>query len=155
MPDGETSLRIVRVLPAKPEQVFDAWTDPEAVRVWMCPGDIFESPATMDVRVGGAFTITMRSPGKDDVHTGVYQEVDRPRRLVFTWSSAGTRHRPTLVSIDLRAVAGGCELTLVHEDLPPDAVELHTVGWKGHIRMLIGHLGGVGTGPAQGGGARG
>lgn len=154
MADDVTSLRIVRVLPATPEQVFDAWTDPEAVRVWMCPGEIFESPATMDVRVGGAFTITMRSPGKDDVHTGVYREVDRPRRLAFTWVSQSTQQRPTLVTIDLRSVGAGCELTLVHEDLPPDAVDLHTVGWKAHVRMLIGHLGGVETG-AQGGGARG
>lgn len=148
-----SSVRIVRILPAPPEAVFDAWLDPEAIRVWMCPGDIFESVAEVEPRVGGRFRIVMRSPGRDDPHTGVYLEIDRPRRLVFTWSSAGTSHRDTVVTLELRPHGeSGCELTLVHSDLPPDAVEPHTIGWKAHVRVLIGYLESRGLSRAAGGG---
>jgi uncharacterized protein YndB with AHSA1/START domain len=52
--DQRSSIRLVRVLPAPPEEVFDAWTDPESIREWMCPGAIYETAATLDVRVNGA-----------------------------------------------------------------------------------------------------
>jgi uncharacterized protein YndB with AHSA1/START domain len=133
-----TSLRIVRILPAPPEVVFDAWLDPEAIRVWMCPGDIFESVAEIDASEGGEFTIVMPSPGMDDPHTGEYRVIDRPRQLQFTWSSASTYHQPTLVNLDFAPHGDNeCELTLTHAELPPDKVEIHTVGWKGHIRVMI------------------
>jgi uncharacterized protein YndB with AHSA1/START domain len=38
--DSETSLRITRRIRAMPEELLDAWTDPESVRVWMCPGGV-------------------------------------------------------------------------------------------------------------------
>ncbi len=135
-----TSLRVVRILPATPEVVFDAWLNPEAIRVWMCPGDIFESIAEVDASEGGAFTILMRSPGLDDPHTGEYRVIDRPRQLQFTWSSAGTYHQPTLVNLEFAPYGDGeceCELTLTHAELPPDHVEPHTIGWKAHIRVMI------------------
>ena len=136
-----TSLRIVRILPAPPEVVFDAWLDPEAIRVWMCPGDIFESVADIDPSVGGSFTIVMRSPGMDDPHTGEYRVIDRPRQLQFTWSSASTYHQQTLVNLEFAPHGDDeCELTLTHAELPPDKVELHSFGWKGHLRVMIGLL---------------
>ena len=137
--DGDvTSLRIVRILPAAPEVVFDAWLDPEAIRVWMCPGEIFESIAEIDPSVGGSFTIVMRSPGKDEPHTGEYRVIDRPRQLQFTWSSASTYDQPTLVNLEFAPHGDDeCELTLTHAELPPDKVELHNVGWKAHVRVMI------------------
>lgn len=136
-----TSLKVVRIVPASVETVFDAWLDADAIRVWMCPGDIFESIATIDPRVGGKYEIVMRSPGKDDRHWGVYLEIDRPRRLSFTWCSQSTDSRETLVSIDLvpRGMTD-CELTLVHSDLPESSVPGHLIGWKAHIRKLIEYL---------------
>lgn len=135
------ALKIVRVIAASAEEVFDAWLDPEAIRVWMCPGDIFESVADMDPRVGGEFEITMRSPGHDDPHCGRYIELDRPRRLSFTWRSAGTDMLDTLVSIDLVPLDDdSCELTLIHSDLPRHEVDSHNIGWKAHLRSLAEHL---------------
>lgn len=147
---SEPAIRIVRVLPAPPEEVFDAWTDPQAMRIWMCPGDIFESVVELDLRVGGRFSINMRSPRGDDVHTGEYLAIERPHRLSFTWTSAGTRGRQTVVTIELRARGdGGCELTLTHDRLRDDAVPQHRVGWKAHLRELFGYLE-RGAGPGAG-----
>ena len=54
-PDGGPGHRLVirRTIPATREEVFGAWTDPESLRYWMCPGDILEAEAQLDVRVGG------------------------------------------------------------------------------------------------------
>ena len=131
-------VKVVRVIPASVDVVFEAWLDPKAIRVWMCPGDIFESIAEIDARVGGAYEIVMRSPRKDDRHWGRYVEIDRPRRLSFTWCSDSTDRKETLVSIELVPIGHSeCELTLVHTDLPSHATARHRVGWKAHIRELI------------------
>lgn len=79
-------LRLVRELPASPEEVFDAWTDPLSIRVWMCPGRVEESVAALDVRVGGRFRIVMREVGTEHVHTGEYVEVDQ--RGLDMWNGA-------------------------------------------------------------------
>lgn len=134
-------IRIVRVLVAPPDEVFEAWTDPGAMRVWMCPGDIFESVVELDLRVGGRFSINMRSPHGDDVHQGEYVEIERPHRLAFTWRSKGTHGLATLVRLELKPHGNdGCELTLTHSALPDDEIENHRLGWKAHLRMLVDHV---------------
>jgi uncharacterized protein YndB with AHSA1/START domain len=131
MTESERSLRLVRVLPASPEEAFDAWTDAKSIREWMCPGAISEAVATLDVRINGRFTITMKGPSGDLVHTGQYLAVDRPRRLVFTWVSNRLRGRTTQVTIELQPHGtAGTRLTLVHEDMPDaEASANHERGW--------------------------
>ena len=53
----------------------------------MCPGDVISAEATLDLRVGGAFRIVMKSKTAEYVHTGTYQIVDPPAKLVFTWTA--------------------------------------------------------------------
>jgi uncharacterized protein YndB with AHSA1/START domain len=136
-------LRIVRVLSAPPEEVFDAWTDPESLAVWMAPGSVRRSVVEADARVGGRFLIVMQGPDCDHEHTGEYLVVERPRRLVFTWTSAATGGRPTTVSVELRARGRDeTELTLVHEGLTGEAEPSHRSGWGDILRKLGTTLGG-------------
>jgi len=67
----------------------------------MCPGAVSESVATLDVRVNGRYTIVMKGPSGDVVHTGQYLVIERPRRLVFTWVSTRVRGRTTQVTLEL------------------------------------------------------
>jgi uncharacterized protein YndB with AHSA1/START domain len=138
MTGRDRAIRLVRVLPAPPEEVFDAWTDPKSLREWMCPGPIVEAVATLDVRVNGRFTIVMKSPAGDVVHTGQYLAIDRPRRLVFTWVSNAVHGRTTQVTIELRPHgAAHTELTLVHEDVPDaEAFASHESGWSQILSKL-------------------
>jgi uncharacterized protein YndB with AHSA1/START domain len=138
MTEHERSIRLVRVLPASPEEVFDAWTDAKSVREWMCPGAISEAVATLDVRINGRFTIVMKSPAGDHAHTGQYLAVDRPRRLVFTWISSVVHGRTTRVTIELEPHgAGETRLTLVHEHLPDaEASASHENGWSQILTKL-------------------
>lgn len=135
-------LRIVRILPAPPDEVFDAWTDPESLAVWMAPGSVRRSVVEAEARVGGRFRIVMQGPDCDHEHTGEYLVVERPRRLVFTWVSAATGGRRTTVSIELRARGRDeTELTLVHEGLFDGAVPGHRSGWGDILEKLALELG--------------
>ena len=142
MTEPGRSLRLVRVLPASPEEVFDAWTDPHSIREWMCPAGVSEAVATLDVRVDGRFTIIMKSQSGDHEHTGQYLVVDRPRRLVFTWVSKGVYGRTTKVTIELEPHgAGETRLTLLHEDMPDaEASANHERGWGQILTKLAGSL---------------
>ena len=133
-----TTLRIVRVLPAPPEEVFDAWTDAGSLAAWMAPGSVRRAVVELDARVGGRFRIVMQGPDCDHPHEGEYLVVERPRRLVFTWISAATGGLATTVSVELAPHGRGeTELTLTHEGLPDEAAgDRHRSGWGDILRKL-------------------
>jgi hypothetical protein len=71
---------IEREISYPPEQVFKAWTDQEALRMWMRPGKICAPDATMEARVGGAYVFPMRRPdGLVTTVRGVIKEIVEPQ----------------------------------------------------------------------------
>jgi uncharacterized protein YndB with AHSA1/START domain len=110
--------RVTQRFAASAERVFDAWLDPARIARWFGPGLGEIVRVDVDARIGGRFSIVQRR-GRDDVdHIGEYIEIDRPRRLVFTW---GVVPEPpdSRVVIEIAPLAGGgCELTLTHEMAP-------------------------------------
>lgn len=116
---------------ASPERVFDAWLDPKLAGRWL-----FATPAgemvrvEIDPRVGGEFTIVERRDGEDVEHTGRYLEIDRPRRLVFTFAAPKYSTQSTRVRIEITSAGSGCVLVLTHEGVLPDYLELTQDGWK-------------------------
>lgn len=79
------ALRLQRKLPATPDQVFDAYTDPEWAKAWLSAlgPDEGEVQATVDLRVGGVWDATFRPNPATRVHdVQTYVEIERPRRLV-------------------------------------------------------------------------
>src|SRR5690606_3657011 len=80
-------LRMSRLLPATPEEVFDAYTDAEKQKVWFSILD--EEPGVVeievDLRVGGTQTAVW-GPNRDELfrETQVFHVIDRPHRLVTT-----------------------------------------------------------------------
>ena len=81
-------LRIERTFQAPIEQVFDAWTSEEVLRRWLHCGPDWETPtAEVDLQVGGRIRIVMRDPdGDHHGAAGEYRLIERPHRLVFTWT---------------------------------------------------------------------
>jgi uncharacterized protein YndB with AHSA1/START domain len=72
---------------------------------------------------------------------GEYVEIVRPRRLALTWRWRDAEDPgESLLSFDLRAIAGGTELTLTHARLHEDSVQSHTAGWTGALDNLERHL---------------
>lgn len=83
-PDRE--IIISRVFRAPPSLVFDAWTQAELVRRWWAPVSrgVELTSCTADVREGGIYRYVLRHGAHELAFSGVYREVTRPRRLVYT-----------------------------------------------------------------------
>jgi uncharacterized protein YndB with AHSA1/START domain len=124
------------------DRVFDAWLDPAKAGKFL-----FATPTgtmvhvEIDARVGGNFNLTDRRDGVDVAHVGTYVEVDRPRRLVFTFAVPKYSDLYTRVSIDLKALAeNACELTLTHEGVLPEYLEGGREGWSRILDQLTAYL---------------
>ena len=126
------ALVVERVLPASPDEVFDAWTTPSRMAVWMSP--VGAAEAEVDLRVGGSFRVVMVEARLE--HTGEYVEIDRARRLVFTWVSPFTGTKPSVVTVELYPHDDGTRVVLTHERLPADVVDGHRDGWGTMIERL-------------------
>lgn len=130
------TLRVSHRYAASAERVFDAWLDPETAGKWL-----FATPngrmlkVGIDARVGGKFTIVRRD-GEDIEHVGEYLEIDRPRKLVFTFAVPKFSNVYTRVTVEITALEKGCELMLTHEDVLPDYLERSKEGWG----MILGNL---------------
>jgi uncharacterized protein YndB with AHSA1/START domain len=82
---SDRELVLTRIIDAPREKLFRAWTDAELLKQWFAPLPWTTPHAELDVRPGGANTITMRGPdGNEMPCLGVYLEVVPNERLVFT-----------------------------------------------------------------------
>jgi len=123
-------LVVRRTIAASAKDVFDAWIEPKALAAWMTPITDRASDVTVDARVGGKFEIVMHSDTGTVPHRGVYEVIDRPRRLVFTWNSPFAGDHGSRVTVDFHPNAGGTEVVVTHEKLPTElAVGQHREGW--------------------------
>ena len=139
---GETTGPIVQVrrrVKATAEQIFDLWTKPDLMVRWMSsyPGAV-DCKASCDLRPGGAFSLVMSLGESSREVSGTYVEIDRPRKLVFTWIGPLTNNVNTLVTVELNPRGDNeTDLVLTHERLPTPAIhEGHTKGWG----IILDHL---------------
>jgi uncharacterized protein YndB with AHSA1/START domain len=79
----ESTITITRTVAASPDRVFDAWTDVTQLAAWWWP-QLAGTTYDVDARQGGRYRIASSAIGA--TVSGVFTEVDRPRRLAFTWS---------------------------------------------------------------------
>lgn len=108
-------LTVSRHFEAAPEAVFDAWLDPEAARHFLFATDAgVMQRVEIDARVGGKFVIVEKRGEVTAEHFGEYLEIDRPRRLVFTFAAVPSEGF-TRVQLDLKPEGKGTLLTLTHE----------------------------------------
>ena len=134
----DLALKLTRVIPAAQDKVFDAWLDPKLMALFLCPGEGTTSTVTTDPRVGGRFDILMEGGvhGEGIPHWGVYREISRPDRLVFTWNSPHAEP-DSVVALDFRSVKGGTEVTLIHDRFPSEGSRNgHEQGWSSILEKL-------------------
>lgn len=128
--DGKHRIEVRRKIPAPREVVYEAWTDPEGMKEWMCPGDVISAEATLDLRVGGNFRITMRSKEQVHEHVGTYQVVEPPAKLSFTWAGLDNPNEITLVTVEFLDRGTSCELVISHERFTKgDLAQRYEMGW--------------------------
>jgi uncharacterized protein YndB with AHSA1/START domain len=88
-------LVLTRVFDAPRALVFKAWTDPKQLAQWWGPRGFTNPVCEVDVSPGGAIRIHMRGPdGTVYPMTGIYREIVKPARLVFTGSALDEEGHP-------------------------------------------------------------
>jgi uncharacterized protein YndB with AHSA1/START domain len=115
--------------------VFAAWTDKRMVSRWWAAGSYTMLSCEMDVRPGGGWRRLLRRPDRSTLlEYGVYREVVRPERLVFTYNSEGGAfvEPETVVTVTLAALGRErTRLTLRHAPIETDAARaFHEGGWS-------------------------
>jgi len=144
------TIRIERMFDAPRERVFDAWTQPESLLQWYAPRGCTITLAKLDVRPGGRFHWCIHNPSFGDCWcVGVYREVVRPERIVYTLATADAAgnqidpvqagHDPrwpreTLVTVTFTDVRGSTRLTL--EQNVAESLAKHTGAHPSWLQML-------------------
>ena len=128
----DSSIRISRYFSQSPQEVSQAWTDPKLVRSWFGSdpnGTVLD--ATLDVRPGGTFEVTFRNvDGTQFTCTGVYKEIEKYRRLVFTWTWKDRPQVSELVTLVFQAEQNGTLMTFEHANIDGGTAHDYETGWK-------------------------
>jgi len=139
--EGRHRIVVRRRIQAPRNVVYEAWTDPQGLREWMCPGDVVSAEAVLDLRVGGSFRITMRSKERVHEHVGTYQVVEPPAKLSFTWSGVDHPEEITLVTVEFLDHGDESELVITHERFTKaDVAERYEMGWGTIARKFAAYL---------------
>jgi len=132
-----------RVFPARRARVYDAWTQPEMATKWFGPADMYCTLAEFDLRVGGSYRLeamptseALTNPDLPEarrrgaVVTGRYIDIVPHELLQFTWEPSWNPSEHSTVTVTLRDVDEGTEMTLKHENLRTEASRQgHNKGW--------------------------
>ena len=137
------ALRVERVFAAAPDAVFDAWTNPAVLERWWGPAPGWRSGCEVDLRVGGRYLMRMSDPesGAELIVGGEYHEIERPRRLVYSWcweGSAGPHPgHVSLVTVEFLDEGGSTRVIVEHTGLPSEqSRQQHAAGWNGTFDNL-------------------
>jgi uncharacterized protein YndB with AHSA1/START domain len=106
---------------------------------WHAPGPLTVSLAEIDLRVGGSYRIHMREPGGAEHRvTGVYREVDPPRRVVYTWTwEDASDVQNSVVTLEFIARGENTEVVLRHEGFETTTQrDSHESGWTSIVEKL-------------------
>lgn len=134
------TVRLHRVIAAKPEKIYRAFLDPDALARWLPPSGFTARVHAMDARVGGGFkmSFTNFTTQKGESFGGEYRELVPNERLVYT-DRFDDPNLPgeMIVTVTLKAVSVGTELSVVQEGIP-DVIPLDGcyLGWQDSLRHL-------------------
>ncbi len=136
----KNTVRLHRVLTAKPEKIYRAFLEPDAMARWLPPNGFTCKIQHMDAKVGGRFkaSFTNFTTGTVISFGGEYLELVPHQRLRYTDvfddpNLPGEMH----VTVELKKVSMGTELTVVQEGIP-DVIPLEAcyLGWQESLRNL-------------------
>ena len=134
------TVRLHRVLRGKAERVYRAFIEPDAWAKWLPPYGFTCRVEHMDARVGGTHraSFTNFTTGHSHSFGGEYVELVPNERIRYTDqfddpNLPGTMH----VTVTLRALPFGTELTVVQEGIPEVIpVEMCYMGWQESLEQL-------------------
>ncbi|MCP1469637.1 uncharacterized protein YndB with AHSA1/START domain [Sphingobium sp. OAS761] len=135
------TIRLHRVIAAKPEKVFRAFIEPDAVASWLPPYGFICTVHELEAKVGGTYKMSFRNFTTGHSHSfgGEYIEFLPGERLVYTDSFDDPNMPGEMrTTVTFRAVSMGTEMTVEQEGvpdmIPPEACYL---GWQECLDKLI------------------
>jgi len=135
---AKSSIRISHDFSAPPQQIWQAWTDPQMVKSWFGSdpnGKVLE--ASLDVQVGGAFEVTFRNSDETRYTCmGSYKEVEQDQKLVFTWTWRDRPEIVELVTVLLQAEPDGTRMIFEHSNIDSQTTHNYETGWKSTFEKL-------------------
>jgi uncharacterized protein YndB with AHSA1/START domain len=135
--ESPVKLSLSRSFDAPPETLFDAWLQ-DSWSDWLGPEGVVCLACEIDPRIGGKWRIVSRMPdGREVTMSGVYQEISRATRLVFTWQACFSGTDATIVTVTFKPRGAGTEMTLTHEGfIAEDMRDNHNSGWSATFDRL-------------------
>lgn len=141
MTTSEThTVRLHRVLRAKPEKVYRAFQDPDAMTKWLPPYGFTCKVHHLDATVGGTFrmSFTNFSTGSSHSFGGTYLEL-KPNELLRytdTFENPGLPGQ-MITTVSLKEVSCGTELHITQEGIPAMIpAEACYMGWQESLALL-------------------
>ena len=134
------TVRLHRVLRAPPERVYRAFLNADAMVKWLPPNGFTGTVHHMEARAGGTFRMSFTNFTTEQSHSfgGEYLELV-PNALIRYTDRFEDPNLPGViqVTVALKAVSCGTELSIVQEDIP-DAipVEMCYLGWQESLVLL-------------------
>lgn len=128
-----TEMTVTRTIPASAEKVFDLWMNPKSPGgPWFGAERVILNPV-----VDGLFYIAAKHEGRTWPHYGRFLQIDRPRRIEYTWVSEATKGVESVVSLTMEPRGEDTEVTLRHSGVPDDEMgRQHKDGWTWILSTL-------------------
>jgi uncharacterized protein YndB with AHSA1/START domain len=134
------TVRLHRVLTTKPEKVYRAFTEADALAKWLPPNGFTCTVHSLEAKVGGAFRMSFRNFTTGNSHSfgGKYLELVPGERLRYT-DTFDDPNLPgeILVTVTMKKVSVGTEVSIVQEGIP-DVIpeEACYLGWQDSLKNL-------------------
>ena len=110
------SISLSRTVAAPAEKIFDRWLIPTFVGNWMFGAHVGNEKVVdlqNEVRPGGAYNYRIKRNGKEFLHDGEYLQIDRPKRLSFSWRETAKKSaHKSKISLTLDPQDGKTKLRL-------------------------------------------
>lgn len=134
------TVRLHRILKTRPEKVYRAFVEADAMIKWLPPSGFTARVQHMDARVGGGFRMSFHnfSTGNGHSFSGEYRELVPGERIRYTDRFDDPNLPGELqVTVQLKAVSCGTELSIVQEGIPEVIpVEMCYLGWQESLAQL-------------------
>lgn len=134
------TVQLHRVLTTRPDKVYRAFIEPDALAKWIPPNGFTCTVHHMDATVGGTYRMSFRNftTGQSHAFGGRYLELVPNERLLYTDKFEDPNLPGEIrVTVTLRKVFCGTELRVTQEGLP-DAIPVEAcyLGWQESLRNL-------------------
>ena len=141
---ADISLEVTRVFDTTPDDLFDAFINPERVAKWYGPGPADSDIHEYDATEGGSYSLTMHGmDGKEYKLRGTFKTIDKPHKIAYTWvwegasDTDGMGKDETLITVEFKPVGDKTEMHFRHEGFATEALrDNHNKGWEGCFAKL-------------------